>query len=89
MKNLIGAIRPIDALGRVVIPSEIRYALNWSNKDKINIVMNGDSVVLEKYDPKDLEEKTEVVEGLKFIMDELSADEKMIVKRAIKYMDKY
>ena len=40
--------RPIDNLGRVVIPKEIRKALNWRKKDPIGITTQGKNVILGK-----------------------------------------
>ena len=43
-----GMSRPLDALGRVVIPKEIRDSLEWDTGDTISIYVDGDSVVLRK-----------------------------------------
>jgi len=89
MARVIGSIRSLDALGRVIIPSEVRHAMNWVEGDKINFLMNDKTVVMEKYNPEVEKEKMKVVEGLKIVIDGLNDTEKAIVKRAIKYMDKY
>lgn len=47
----IGIVRPIDELGRIVIPKETRDLLNIQKKDPIEIFMSGDTVVLRKYEP--------------------------------------
>ena len=47
-----GVIRPVDRMGRVVIPKEIRRQLKIENdKDSFEIYMDGDKVILEKYRP--------------------------------------
>ena len=43
-----GIIRRVDELGRVVIPIEIRNQFNISEKDPIEIYVNGSSIVLKK-----------------------------------------
>lgn len=44
-----GITRPVDALGRVVIPMEIRENLNIKTKDLLEISMQGNQIVLKKY----------------------------------------
>ena len=45
-----GIVRPVDKMGRVVIPKEIRERLKIENdKDSFEIYTNGDLVVLKKY----------------------------------------
>lgn len=46
-----GIIRKVDELGRVVIPIEIRNKLNISEKDPIEIFVEGSSIVLKKFEP--------------------------------------
>ena len=43
-----GMIRRVDELGRVVIPKEIRKKLEISEKDPIEIYVEGHSIVLKK-----------------------------------------
>ena len=43
-----GMARPVDSLGRVVIPKEIRSALDWNTGDPISVYVEGDRVVLRK-----------------------------------------
>lgn len=42
--------RPIDHLGRIVIPKEIRDALNWLQNDKITILQQGKKLLLGKFE---------------------------------------
>lgn len=44
-----GIIRRIDDLGRVVIPKEIRRARGWEEGAPIEIVPDGETVVLQLY----------------------------------------
>lgn len=44
-----GEIRRIDDLGRVVIPREIRKELNLRKYDNFEIFIDGDCVILKKY----------------------------------------
>ena len=51
MKNT-GIVRPVDKMGRIVIPKEIREQLKIENDvDKFEIYMDGDLVILRKYQP--------------------------------------
>ena len=45
-----GIIRKIDALGRIVIPSELRAMLALEEKDSLEIFVDGSSIVLRKYE---------------------------------------
>lgn len=44
-----GITRPVDNLGRVVIPIEIRNQLGIKIKDKMLFLTNGKDIVLRKY----------------------------------------
>ena len=46
-----GVVRRIDELGRIVLPIEIRKTLALSSKDTVEIFVNGDTIVLKKYEP--------------------------------------
>lgn len=47
-----GVVRAVDKMGRVVIPKEIRKQLDVKNDvDSFEIYMEGDSVILRKYQP--------------------------------------
>ncbi len=47
-----GMVRQVDKMGRVVIPKEIRSQLNIKNDvDSFEIFMEGDKVILQKYNP--------------------------------------
>lgn len=46
-----GIIRRVDELGRVVIPIEIRNKFDISEKDPIEIYVDGSSIVLRKVEP--------------------------------------
>lgn len=47
-----GMIRAVDKMGRVVIPKEIRKQLKIENDiDSFEIYMDGNRVILEKYQP--------------------------------------
>lgn len=49
MKNT-GIVRKIDGVGRIVIPREIRKAFNINNNDPVQILVNGEDIILRKYD---------------------------------------
>ncbi len=46
-----GIVRPIDALGRVVIPKELRKVFQIKNKDAMEIFVDDDMIILKKYEP--------------------------------------
>ena len=47
-----GIIRPVDKMGRVVIPKEIRTLLKIENDvDSFEIYVDDDKVILKKYQP--------------------------------------
>lgn len=46
-----GIVRKVDELGRVVLPIELRRNLNIAEKDALEIYVDGNSVVLKKYEP--------------------------------------
>lgn len=45
-----GIIRKVDELGRVVIPIELRSQFNISEKDPMEIFVDGDLIILKKYE---------------------------------------
>ena len=47
-----GMVRPVDKLGRVVIPREIRRQFNiTSAEDSFEIFVEDDKIILKKYQP--------------------------------------
>lgn len=44
-----GIVRRIDALGRVVIPKELRDKMYIEDGDPLEIFVDGDSIVMQKY----------------------------------------
>ena len=46
-----GIVRKIDELGRIVLPMELRKVLSLNVKDSIEIYVEGDSIILKKYEP--------------------------------------
>ena len=46
-----GIVRKVDELGRIVLPIELRRTLNIDIKDPVEIFVDGDSIMLKKYDP--------------------------------------
>ena len=47
-----GIVRRIDDLGRIVIPKEIRKTRGIKNGDSVEIFVDGDCIVLRKYEPE-------------------------------------
>jgi len=46
-----GIVRQVDGLGRVVIPMELRRTLGVSVKDAMEIYVEGEQIILKKYQP--------------------------------------
>ena len=46
-----GIVRKIDDLGRMVIPAELRRTLNIETKDALEIFIDGEKIILKKYEP--------------------------------------
>ena len=46
-----GIVRKVDELGRVVIPIELRRTLGISIKDALEIYVDGEKIILKKYEP--------------------------------------
>ena len=45
-----GIVRRVDELGRIVIPMELRKVLEISTKDSLEIFMDGNKIILQKYE---------------------------------------
>lgn len=46
-----GIVRKVDELGRVVLPIELRRTLNIDIKDPLEIYVDGELIILKKYEP--------------------------------------
>ena len=46
-----GIIRKVDELGRIVLPIELRRTLDIAERDELEIYMEGDRIILQKYEP--------------------------------------
>ena len=44
-----GIVRKVDALGRIVLPIELRRILQIEEKDSIEIHVDGETVILKKH----------------------------------------
>lgn len=44
-----GIVRKVDELGRIVLPIELRRTLDIAEKDPLEIYMEGESIVLRKF----------------------------------------
>ena len=44
-------VRKVDELGRIVLPIELRRTINIEVKDALEIYVDGDQIVLKKYEP--------------------------------------
>lgn len=51
MLKSTGIVRKVDELGRVVIPIELRRTLGISEKDALEIYVDGERIMLKKYEP--------------------------------------
>lgn len=46
-----GMVRKVDQLGRIVLPIELRRALDIKTQDSLEIYVDGDRVIFKKYVP--------------------------------------
>ena len=46
-----GIIRKVDELGRIVLPIEIRRNLDFAERDELEIYMENERIILQKYQP--------------------------------------
>ena len=46
-----GIVRKVDELGRIVLPIELSRTLGIEEKDRIEIFVDGESIILRKYQP--------------------------------------
>ena len=46
-----GIVRKVDELGRIVLPIELRRTLDISLRDPLEIYVEGECIVLKKYNP--------------------------------------
>ncbi|MBQ1503464.1 MAG: AbrB/MazE/SpoVT family DNA-binding domain-containing protein [Clostridia bacterium] len=47
----LGIIRPIDELGRIVLPVETRKMMDLNPKDGVEVFIEDDKIILKKYRP--------------------------------------
>jgi len=46
-----GIVRRVDELGRIVLPIELRRTLDITERDSLEIYVDGGSIILKKYQP--------------------------------------
>ncbi len=46
-----GIVRRVDELGRIVLPIELRRTLGITERDSLEIYVDGSSIILKKYQP--------------------------------------
>ena len=46
-----GIVRQMDSLGRIVLPIELRRTMDISQKDSLEIFVEGNQIILKKYEP--------------------------------------
>jgi transcriptional pleiotropic regulator of transition state genes len=61
-----GITRPVDPLGRIVLPIELRKTLNIKDQDTMEIFVQNDMIILRKYQPLCgvCKESGDLIEGL-------------------------
>lgn len=47
-----GIVRKVDELGRIIIPMELRRTLEINEKDPVEIFIEGEEIILRKYEPQ-------------------------------------
>ena len=53
MKNT-GIVRKLDELGRITLPIELRRNLGIEDRDPLEIYVQDNQIILQKYEPADL-----------------------------------
>ena len=46
-----GIVRKVDELGRIVLPIELRRNLDIEERDSLEIYLDEDKIILQKYEP--------------------------------------
>lgn len=46
-----GIVRKVDDLGRIVLPKELRTVLDIEERDPLEIFVDGNYIMLQKYEP--------------------------------------
>ncbi len=46
-----GMTRAVDEVGRIVLPKEIRESMDLKTKDELEISVEGDKIILRKFQP--------------------------------------
>jgi len=47
-----GVVRKVDQLGRIVLPKSLRKKYRMNEGDPVEILVNGDHILLERYRPR-------------------------------------
>lgn len=47
-----GVVRRLDQLGRIVLPKELRRTMNINEKDPMEILVENEYIIFQKYAPK-------------------------------------
>ena len=78
-----GIIRHVDDLGRIVIPKELRRSMNIDSGTPLEIFVNDDQIIVQKYKPN--HEKDDVAQKLTALVDHMVQEEHIdLLHRAIK-----
>lgn len=86
MPKVLGAVRTLDDLNRIVIPREMVRVLDWHPRDPIEVLLDGKTVVFKKYeDNKDIEKAMLLLE-LNKIVGDLDSKQADVVDKAINYL---
>lgn len=49
-----GVVRRLDELGRITLPMELRKNLNLAERDSLQIFVEDEKIILQKYSPSDI-----------------------------------
>lgn len=49
-----GVVRRLDELGRITLPMELRKSFNLTDRDSLQIFVEDDKIILQKYSPSDI-----------------------------------
>lgn len=84
-----GIVRRIDDLGRVIIPKEIRRMLRIKEGDPLELFINGNALVLQKYVVNYSEELNSFISDLDdYIGDDFPYEKKVEILKSLKEVEK-
>lgn len=77
-----GMTRPIDPLGRITLPMELRRTMNLMPDDRMEIYVDGNNIILRKYGQKET-----AFQALEELKDRLTDSQLKALSRALEAVE--